>query len=178
MQNSQRQDSNSYAENASRRLWDRFGEMYGARFYESFGSEPSKSWTDAVRELRHDQVRVALAKIRNSGQVHPPSLPEFVALAKNVVLQEPKVQGPQLSTVHAYGNRALLSWLRVKGAVSAASLRKIVAEKNRLCEAYDLICRDEPEASFEMRDKLFEAWDALREDISPDELAPAAERYA
>ena len=82
-----------------------------------------------------------------------------------------------LSTVHAYGNRALLNWLRRKGAVSSASLQKIIAEKNRLCDAYDMICEDEPEASLEIRDKLFEAWDAVRAEMSAEELAAGYERF-
>jgi hypothetical protein len=84
---------------------------------------------------------------------------------------------PQLGPVHAYGNRALMNWLRRNGAVSEAALRKILAEKKRLCDAYDLICRDEPEAGDEVRDKLFEAWDALREGVTPEQLASGYERF-
>lgn len=90
----------------------------------------------------------------------------------------PSAPALQLGPVHAYGNRALLNWLRKNGAVSAKSLAKIVSEKNRLCDAYALICQDEPEASFELRDKLFEVWGSVREDVPASEIAPAMERYA
>jgi hypothetical protein len=87
------------------------------------------------------------------------------------------LNGQQLGVVHAYGNRALLSWLRKFGSVSEVSLQKILAEKKRLCDAYDMITQEEPEAGFELRDKLFEAWDALREPMPASELASGYERF-
>jgi hypothetical protein len=82
-----------------------------------------------------------------------------------------------LDIVHAYGNRALLWWLRKHGSVSASSLQKIIAAKKQTCDAYALITQEEPEAGAELRDKLFAEWDALREPMPAAELASGYERF-
>lgn len=123
---------------AADRLWQRFGEMFGARFFESFGPKPSESWTDAVKELRHDQVRAAIGKIRNSGAAHPPSLPEFVALAKNVKPQEfnRPADKPVGDDYVLLGNRWLLAFLLRTGGVPEDAIPWLVELKNRIVEDY------------------------------------------
>lgn len=135
MQNLKPRDSSSYADNASARLWDRFGEMFGARFYESFGSVPSQSWKDAVCELRADQVKAALSKIRNSGSPHPPSLPEFVALAKNVTIVHLAPSAPRYDDYHALGQKWLLGFL-ITHDVTQEKLPGVVAVKNRIVDQF------------------------------------------
>lgn len=124
---------NSSQTAAADRLWQRFGEMFGARFFESFGPKPSESWTDAVKELRHDQVRGALGKIRNSGSPHPPSLPEFIALAKNVQPHPQKQAAPTaIHPLQAAANGALMALQRDKGAASEACIRHLAQLKNQI----------------------------------------------
>lgn len=84
----------------------------------------------------------------------------------------------QLSVCHRYGNRALFDYLWRKGAASAASLSLILAEKAKLCDAYDLITSEEPEAGLELRDKLFAAWDAVWQAMPPEESIADADRLA
>lgn len=146
---------NSSQTAAADRLWQRFGEMFGARFFESFGPKPSESWTDAVKELRNDQVRAALSKVRNSGAPHPPSLPEFIALAKNFQPYPEKQAAPvPPHPLQGAANSALLSLLRDGGAASEDCIRQLVAIKNRIVESMPL---DADQA--EVRDVLLGAFE-------------------
>lgn len=154
---------NSSQTAAADRLWQRFGEMFGARFFESFGPKPSESWTDAVRELRHDQVKGALSRIRNSGSAHPPSLPEFISLAKGIQLQ-PQKQSVQeaMHPLQAAANSALLSLLRDKGPASQDCIKQLVALKNQIVGQLPMDSdiaevRDVLQAAFEKR------WTAMPE---------------
>lgn len=83
----------------------------------------------------------------------------------------------EFGAIHAYGNRAMLNYLMRKGAASYASLDAMLREKKRLCDAYKQITVEEPEASLELRDKLFEAWDAAFEHMPPDQLQSEREFY-
>ena len=126
---------NSSQTAAADRLWQRFGEMFGARFFESFGPKPSESWQEAVKELRHDQVRQALSKVRNSGSAFPPSLPEFVALAKNVRVVEQQPAKPQpFDWYKGFGNHTLLKFLVKSPEVTPEQLQALVVRKNQLVE--------------------------------------------
>lgn len=84
----------------------------------------------------------------------------------------------KLSDCHAYGNRALYWWLWTKGAATAASMQKILAAKDRLCDAYDSITSEYPEESVDLRDKLFAAWESAWEPATPDELQAAYAKFS
>lgn len=168
-----------YKQNAATRLWQRFTEMYGARFLESFGAKPTDSWVDAMGDLSAQQVKGALAKIRNSGSAHPPSLPEFIGMAKGVMPEVVRSSAPKIhmSPIASYGNRTLLAFVQSRGACSAESMTKLVHEKNRLCDAYEIICQDEPDACQELRDKLIKVFESVWEQISDAERAEGIVRF-
>lgn len=165
MQNQQRRDSTSYADNASKRLWDRFGEMFGARFYDQFGSEPSRSWIVAVDEVRADQIKAALSKIRNSGSQYPPSLPEFLALARSQRLQQPAEQSSnlvQFDHFECFGNIQFFKFLRLYD-VKQEQLPELLSRKREIIDA----ARHDPEMQVggdgkaqgsELHEILFTAW--------------------
>ena len=164
MQNQQRRDSTSYADNASRRLWDRFGEMFGARFYDQFGSEPSQAWVEAVGEVRADQIKSALTKIRNSGSQYPPSLPEFLALARSQ--KPPQVEerdtGLKLDHFARFGNIQFFKFLRTYDADNS-QLPELIRRKDEIVDA----ARHDPEMQLggdkneqgkQLHEILFAAW--------------------
>lgn len=167
MQNQQRRDSTSYTESASRRLWDRFAEMFGARFYDQFGSEPSPAWRDAVEELRADQIKSALTKVRNSGAQYPPALPEFVALARSQRLQQPAEPVSQYDHFHCFGQLQMLKFLRLNN-VHNDQLPTLIARKNEIIDAarHDPEMRDGDalEMGTQLHEILFSAW---RKAIAP-----------
>lgn len=162
MQNPQRRDSTSYADNASKRLWDRFGEMFGARFYDQFGSEPSEAWTEAVTEVRADQIKSALTKIRNSGAQYPPSLPEFLALARSQRAPQPKDDAVRFDHFEAFGNIQFFKFLRLYDT-TPAQLPALLDRKREIIDAarYDpemQIGGDAEAQGGELHKILFTAW--------------------
>lgn len=164
MQNQQRRDSTSYADNASRRLWDRFGEMFGARFYDQFGSEPSEAWVEAVGEVRADQIKSALTKIRNSGAQFPPSLPEFLALARSQrpPQAEERGSGPKLDHFARFGNIQFFKFLRMHD-VQNSQLPALIKRKDEIIEAARLdpemqLGGDKNEQGRQLHEILFAAW--------------------
>lgn len=115
--------------------------MFGAKFYEQFGPQPNDSWRDTVGELDAAQVREALRKIRNGGSAFPPSLPEFVALAKNSPVQRERANHPHLDDFERFGQRRIFELLWPtsgggRGSASEASLVAIVARKNQLVQQF------------------------------------------
>lgn len=130
--------TSSQPQHAAERLWQRFGEMFGSRFFESYGQKPSDSWKEAVKELRTDQVKAALSKVRNSGAAHPPSLPEFVALARNVKPQAPRVEvPPAYDPFHGFGQRCLLQFvLHHEQQLDEQQLVRLAEVKNRIVEQH------------------------------------------
>lgn len=163
MQNQQRRDSTSYADNASKRLWDRFGEMFGARFYDQFGSEPSEAWVEAVTEVRGDQIKSALTKIRNSGAQYPPSLPEFLALARAQRFpQAANEPTTHLDHFDRFGNIQFFKFLRLYDT-TPAQLPTLLERKREIIDA----ARNDPEMQLggdaaaqgaELGEILFSAW--------------------
>lgn len=81
------------------------------------------------------------------------------------------------STVWLYGNRAMFNYLLRRGGAGYEQLLLMLAEKKRICDAYELIVVDEPEAGLELRDKLFEAWDRVYVQMSAEELREEQEFY-
>lgn len=75
---------------------------------------------------------------------------------------------PEVDKFAGYGQRAMVAWICKKGPASQASLQSMIAEKNHLCDAYRTICAEEPEASLELRDKLFAAWEKVWQPYDPD----------
>lgn len=73
-------------------LWNRLRQMYGSRFLDQFGTEPNDLWITAVDGLLDAQIKLALQRLVREGSQHPPTLPEFMAIATK----------PQSSTVNTY----------------------------------------------------------------------------
>lgn len=63
-------------------FWTRMVEMYGPKWTSQAGEKPTELWSKAVSALSDDQVRTALGKCIKSGDRWPPSLPEFLTLAR------------------------------------------------------------------------------------------------
>jgi len=163
MQNPQRRDSTSYADNASKRLWDRFADMFGARFYDQYGSEPSEAWIEAVGEVRGDQIKSALTKIRNSGAQYPPSLPEFLALARSQRQpQQSPIDAQHFDHFDRFGNLQFFKFLRLYDT-TPEQLPALLERKRDIIDA----ARSDPEMQLggdataqgaELGEILFTAW--------------------
>jgi hypothetical protein len=55
------------------------GEMYGQRFFREYGLRPTDTWVAAIQRMTDASVVASLTALSQSGRVHPPTLPEFVA---------------------------------------------------------------------------------------------------
>jgi hypothetical protein len=58
-------------------------EMYGTMWTNAQGEEPNETWYLGLRELKQEQIAVGLKALRDSAKPFPPSLPEFLGLARN-----------------------------------------------------------------------------------------------
>lgn len=63
----------------AKRVWQRFAEWYGARFAESYGPQPTPSWSEVIDRESDETLQAALQTTRRAYLHHPPSLPEFEA---------------------------------------------------------------------------------------------------
>jgi hypothetical protein len=53
---------------------------------ETYGAEPSVLWENQINVLNDAQVKQALNRLLKGASAHPPTLPEFLALAKSYAL--------------------------------------------------------------------------------------------
>lgn len=57
-------------------------DLFGIRWTENYGPEPSQLWTSAIGMLTTAELKTALRQLLNSGAAHPPTLPELLELAR------------------------------------------------------------------------------------------------
>lgn len=81
----------------TRKLWRSMTDLFGARWLESYGPEPSPLWANQIEQLDDLQVKRALQTILKSGAQHPPTLPEFLAYARNERVSAPAISEPETS---------------------------------------------------------------------------------
>lgn len=98
-------------------LWNRMRQAFGTRFLEQFGIEPNDLWIRAVESLTDAQIKLGLERMVKAGTSHPPTLPEFVALATK---PEP-VRSTYTPTASIDG------WQRAANAVFSRRLRASLA---------------------------------------------------
>lgn len=63
-------------------LWRLIGQTWGTRFLEQYGSDPNEAWSEVLSQVDAIAARSALRSLVMEGSPHPPTLPEFVAVAK------------------------------------------------------------------------------------------------
>ncbi len=63
-------------------IWKRMGAIYGYKWTSSYGEEVDSLWRRAMQSLPVDRLKVALGRMAKRPDAWPPSLPEFLALAK------------------------------------------------------------------------------------------------
>lgn len=64
-------------------LWRLLGQTWGSRFAENYGPTPNEAWSAALESITVDAAKYALRKLVLSGSPHPPTLPEFLVLARS-----------------------------------------------------------------------------------------------
>ena len=66
------------------KFWELLGQTWGARFFDQYGKAPNDAWTAMLTRVPSDVGRAVLMKLIHGGSPFPPTLPEFLALAKTV----------------------------------------------------------------------------------------------
>jgi hypothetical protein len=63
-------------------FWNLLGQTWGSRFIDQYGPNPNDAWAACLASVPVDVARDALKKLIAGGSPFPPTLPEFIALAK------------------------------------------------------------------------------------------------
>lgn len=63
-------------------VWDALAQTFGTRFYEQYGERPNEAWTAALASMTPDAAMCALQALISDGVEFPPTLPQFVSLAR------------------------------------------------------------------------------------------------
>ena len=66
-------------------LWTLLGQVWGAKFYEQYGTHANEAWAAALASVSVDQAKTAIGHLIDSGSPFPPTLPEFVVLSRKYV---------------------------------------------------------------------------------------------
>lgn len=93
-----------------KRFWDAMTQMYGTRWTTNYGQTPSELWTLGIDSLTQAELKTAYRSLLVNGSAHPPTLPEFMALAQ-VDSKAKKSRFPEPGTA---------AWLEERRAVMAA----------------------------------------------------------
>lgn len=64
------------------RFWNALLQMFGTRWTTSYGQTPSEIWILAIESLSAKELRTASRALLANASAHPPTLPEFMALAR------------------------------------------------------------------------------------------------
>jgi hypothetical protein len=79
----------------AQRVWDRLGDWYGARFADQFGDQPTQDWCTVIDGVSNDDLVAVLVLVRERHVTFPPTLPELVALVKEVRM--PRMHAPSVA---------------------------------------------------------------------------------
>lgn len=79
----------------AQRVWDRLGDWYGARFADQFGDLPTQDWCTVIDNVSNDDLVAVLVLVRERHVTFPPTLPELVALVKEVRM--PRAHTPSVA---------------------------------------------------------------------------------
>ena len=82
-------------------------EMFGSRWTDQFGTEPTPLWDQALGTLSRAQFEVAIQRLLRKGSPHPPNLPELLKLATDPTSSQTTYSAPPSVS---YGERACGNW--------------------------------------------------------------------
>lgn len=79
-------------------VWDALGQMYGAKFYEQYGSHANDAWGAALASMTRGAALYAIRALVRDGSDFPPTLPKFAALAAEYRPRESVTVEPEPDT--------------------------------------------------------------------------------
>lgn len=69
-------------------IWDLLSQTWGAKFIDQYGPRPNDAWSGMLEAVDCDSARAAYRALVLSGTPFPPTLPEFLAEARNHVRKQ------------------------------------------------------------------------------------------
>lgn len=70
------------------RFWRSMGERFGKRWLDEYGPQPTRAWAELLEPWTADTIRQALDAMGEKAWQHPPTLPQFQALIRDVDRRE------------------------------------------------------------------------------------------
>lgn len=67
-------------ESPANMVWSAMTQMYGETWIRKFGDSPNPVWRKQLEHISIPRIRRGLARVRDEGLEHPPSLPKFVEM--------------------------------------------------------------------------------------------------
>lgn len=64
-------------------FWDRMFELYGMKWANSYGAEPTELWINVIDSLEGYRIKWVIKSLMNNGDSFVPTMPQIVALAKS-----------------------------------------------------------------------------------------------
>lgn len=69
--------------NRANKFWQRMLELYGVKWVNSYGDEPTEMWINLIDSLENYQITWAIKSLMNTGDSYVPTMPQVVTLAKS-----------------------------------------------------------------------------------------------
>ena len=63
-------------------FWARMFELYGMKWANSYGAEPTEMWINLIDSLENYQVKWVIKSLMNTGDSFVPTMPQIVTLAR------------------------------------------------------------------------------------------------
>jgi hypothetical protein len=157
-----------------KKLWRAMTDLFGSRWMETFGSEPSPLWENQIAELTDAQVKQALKRLLNCANAHPPTLPEFMSVAKSYtaapvqITADERENFPKDETMASRWFTRRCVALRFIGMAPEA-IEVLRTEAIRICQFHlGLVSENDPEAT---EQRITALLDSLADDLYPIEFA-------
>lgn len=130
------------------KIWATIADTYGNRWNKSYGALPPKVWCQMFTSLTDVQIQQAILKLVEHYPHHPPTLGEFVEMARlgisrdAVLRDKPRDPVEDMSHYATGANRVMYSIVMGKNGVSDYVLDKLLDEKRRLVNQYEVMEAD------------------------------------
>lgn len=130
------------------KIWATIADTYGNRWNKSYGALPPKVWCQMFTSLTDVQIQQAILKLVEHYPHHPPTLGEFVEMARLGIARESPLQDKPRDPVedmsdYACGaNRVMYTIVMERCGVNDYVLDKLLDEKRRLVSQYEVMNAD------------------------------------
>ncbi len=126
------------------KIWQTIADCYGARWNKSYGDLPPRTWCQLFKSLTNQQVAQAIPKLTEHYPHHPPTLGEFIEVARLGIARAPALRDPvdDMSHYATGANKVMMAIVKEKNGVSDYVLDKLLNEKRRVVNQYEVMAAD------------------------------------